>query len=121
MNGQQIWNCITAITTNKAIYDFVKQLKDEDNKETLMVGIEIIANNIDLLLVTSDSETLRTAVLKVAEDNGAFAGFPFVANELLPVEDENHEDAEDGLSWVAWSDLWDALAMVAEFNPNYLG
>lgn len=121
MNGQQIWDCITAITTNKAIYDFVEQLKDEDNKETLLVGIEIIANRIDLLIGTKNAEDLRQHVLVSASANKTFAGFVYNPEEHLPVDDEKFDSADEGLAWVAWSDLWDALAMVAEFNPNYLG
>ena len=113
MTGQEIWDFITSISTNKAIYEFANILKNEGNRETLLVGIELLSNAEDLLLVASDSESLRTAVLSVAKDKGSFAGFPYVANELLPVDDENHQDSHGGLSWVAWGDLWDALETVA--------
>ena len=117
MNSQEIWNNITALTKNKAIHDFAEILKDEDNKETLLVGIEVIANAEDLILLASDGETLRTAVLSVAKVQGKFAGFAFVAEEHLDVEDENFLSNDEGLQWVAWGDLWDALEKVAQYNP----
>ena len=38
--------------------------------------------------------------------------------EHLPVDDENFDSADEGLSWVAWEDLWNALEKVAQYNPT---
>lgn len=101
MNGQEIFDGITNISYNKAVFHFASFLKDEENLETLKVGIELLTSAQDLLLVASDAESLRNAILTQASITGSFAG--------MKVGEES-----GGLNWVAFSDLWDGLEYVVK-------
>lgn len=110
--GSKIIN--TSEGLNSVLYKFTEIMKDDENEDTLRMGLFILMNDRAILTGCNSGEDLEKKVLTRAEKNGSYASMDYDTNDFL---DSDHEEAtcpDDGLAWVAFEDLWAALTKLAE-------
>jgi hypothetical protein len=96
------------------VADFAELRREETGYETTLVGIFIIGNELYLLDKCTSGEELKKEVIALAEAKGEFAGLEYVADDFLDTNDVNYTFPDDGLSWVAFGDIWNTLVTISE-------
>ena len=103
-----MYDVISNNSYNKSVFEFVNVLKDEMCSETVAVGCQIILTDTHLLIEANDPESLKKAVLEVAKEAGQYGGMTYDEDEFVDADDENFVSADCGLSWCAFTDLYNA-------------
>ena len=114
MNGQDAYTALSNTSPNMAVFLYAKQVKDDENSETLAVACQIILNDSDLLVECEDKDDLQKVIIDKAERLGEYAGLPYRPEAFLEPTNPRFLSEDTGLSWVNFSDLWDTLIWVAD-------
>lgn len=109
MNGNEIFDIIASEGYNDIVARFTDALREEMNGETLVVGTYLIVRDMDALRGCENGSDLKKVIIDKAEAWGQYAGLPYD-------EEDFEEDAcpDDGLTWVAFEDLFLTLEKVAK-------
>ena len=114
MKGQEIVSAFNDVGNNEAVHLFTSHFVAESNTETTAVGCYLILVDNNALFDADNAEALRTNILTLAKETGSFAGFEYFEEAFLDSDDDDFMETDDGLSWVAFTDLWNALEKTAK-------
>ena len=117
MNGEQINASFNAASSMCAVVHHFTGLFD-DSTENLALGCYIILSELDILVGIKDATDFEKTILEIAKDRNSIAGMDYNENEFLNADDEDFEPSDDGLAWVTFGDVWNALVETAEHFNN---
>lgn len=111
MTGNDI---ILAIANSMAENTFAEKYKQvvselSELPETICVMTYLLFIDDHILSSSNNSEQLSDIVKRTANYHGQFAGLEYVYEDFLDPDDVNFTAPDEGLSWVAYGDLWQAL------------
>lgn len=113
MNGKEMIEIFNNRGMNASAHEFMSLFIEEENQETPVVGCLLILVATEILFNSNDADELEKEVIAQAEAVGEFAGMIYNPNAFLTEDDEDFDGEDEGLSHVAFGDLWNALEKTA--------
>ena len=114
MNGQEIYDVLSNQGYNDIIARFTDILKDEMNGETPLVATYLIVRDMDTLIGCNNGSDLEEVIIGKAEAWGQYAGLDWDESEWMEGDDGELPCVDDGLRWVAFTDMYITLEQVAK-------
>jgi hypothetical protein len=115
MNGNEIYEILSNQEHNENVARFTDILRDEMNGETPLVATFILVRDMEALQGCKDGSELEKVIIDKASAWGQYAGLPYYEEEWTFDEEGVAESvADDGLQWVAFTDIFLTLEQVAK-------
>jgi hypothetical protein len=115
MNGTQIYDILSNQEHNENVARFTNILREEMNGETLVAGTFLLVRDMESLQGCKDGSDLEKVILDKAQAWEQYGGMPYYEEEWNFDEEGVAESlADDGLPWVAFTDLFLTLEKVAK-------
>ena len=115
MNGNEIYEILSNQDHNENVARFTDILRDEMNGETPLVATYLLVRDMEALQGCKDGSDLEKVIIDKAKAWGQYAGLPYFDEEWNFDEEGVAESlADDGLPWVAFTDMFITLEKVAK-------
>lgn len=113
MTGKEMYPTLANMDYTTLIQKVVDKLVDI-NAETIIVSNFLLFRDLDRVEWSKNAEELTKEILESAEMHGHYAGLVYDPNDFLTIYDADFTHPDDGLSWVAFNDIWKALEEIVE-------
>ena len=111
-----MYEVLSNMEYNQIIFQLAEIFKDEANSETMIMLAYLVRYDLYFIEKCETSEDLEEQVISSAKIQGEYAGMYYEASDFLDPDDDNFSAPDDGLSWIAFGDAWEALKKVAINN-----